>query len=163
MASQQNLIKVAVLMTVLTIANASTPFRHCADSSNPLPLMVQIDNCEQLPCDVWKSMESKIIVQFVATRNAMAKLNARVQLTSLGMNIPYELEAQRSNVCANLMYGAYCPLDAGEDATYQLMLPVANNQPEVPTRLELTLYDAERADQVVACFLADMRVRKPSH
>lgn len=91
----------------------------------------------------------------------MHQLTARVHLTSLGVTIPFELEAQRSNVCKNLLHGAYCPLDAGEDVTYRLLLPVASNQPEVPTRLQVSLHDAEQSDQVVACFLADTRVRKP--
>lgn len=94
----------------------------------------------------------------------MRQLNARVHLTSLGVTIPYELNAERSNVCNNLLHGAYCPLDSGEDVTYRLLLPVTNNQPEVPTRLQVTLYDAEEqgGNQVVACFLADTRVKKPS-
>ncbi|XP_034486368.1 uncharacterized protein LOC117790870 [Drosophila innubila] len=144
------------------LARADTPVRQCANEKNPLPLMVQIDDCNELPCDLWKGLESKIAIQFVATRNSMRQLTARVHLTSLGVTIPFELDAKRSDVCNNLLHGAYCPLDAGEDVTYRLMLPVASNQPEVPTRLQVTLHDAEKADQVVACFLADTRVRKPS-
>lgn len=91
----------------------------------------------------------------------MYQLTAKVHLTSLGVTIPFELDSQRSNVCQNLLHGAYCPLDADEDVTYRLLLPVPSNQPEVPTRLQVTLYDSERKDEVVACFLADTRVRKP--
>lgn len=91
----------------------------------------------------------------------MYQLTAKVYLTSLGVTIPFELDAQRSNVCQNLLHGAYCPLDAGEDVTYRLRLPLASNQPEVPTRLQVTLYDSERANEVVACFMTDTRVRKP--
>ncbi|XP_030559312.1 uncharacterized protein LOC115761623 [Drosophila novamexicana] len=144
-----------------TFAIADTPVRQCANTNNPLPLMVQIDDCDELPCDLLKGLESNIAIQFVATRNSMHQLTARVHLTSLGVTIPFELEAQRSNVCKNLLHGAYCPLDAGEDVTYRLLLPVASNQPEVPTRLQVSLHDAEQSDQVVACFLADTRVRKP--
>ncbi|KAH8407234.1 hypothetical protein KR222_010907 [Zaprionus bogoriensis] len=165
-----------------TLASAITPVRQCecqhvegypwitnempissgADDSNPLPLMVQIDTCDELPCDLLKGVDSDIAIQFVATRNSMRQLTARVHLTSLGVTIPYELEAQRSDVCSNLLHGAYCPLDSGEDVTYRLLLAVPSTQLEVPTRLQVTLHDAERGDQVVACFLADTRVKKPS-
>ncbi|KAH8388195.1 hypothetical protein KR093_000105 [Drosophila rubida] len=151
-----------VLALSWTFVAAETPVRHCANESNPLPLMVQINDCNELPCDLVKGEESTIAIQFVATRNSMRQLTARVHLTSLGVTIPYELDAERGNVCGNLLHGAYCPLDAGEDVTYRLLLPVASNQPEVPTRLQVTLYDAENVDQVVACFLADTRIKKPS-
>ncbi|KAH8311493.1 hypothetical protein KR044_006630, partial [Drosophila immigrans] len=151
-----------VLALNWTFVGATTPVRHCADESNPLPLMVQINECDELPCDMWKGEESTIAIQFVATRNSMRQLTARVHLTALGVTIPYELEAERGNVCQNLLHGAYCPLDAGEDVTYKLLLPVASNQPEVPTRLQVTLFDAENTDQVVSCFLADTRIKKPS-
>ncbi|XP_016989961.1 uncharacterized protein LOC108052142 [Drosophila rhopaloa] len=145
-----------------TFVAANTPFRQCADSSYNQPLMVQIDQCDTLPCDLWKGTEAKIDIQFVATRNSMKKLTAEVHLTSLGVTIPYDLEAARGNVCGNLLHGAYCPLDAGEDVTYHLLLPVTTNQPEVPTRLEVRLLDSEDGDRVVSCFLADTRVKKPS-
>lgn len=92
----------------------------------------------------------------------MKKLSAEVRLTSLGVTIPYDLEASRGNVCTNLLHGAYCPLDAGEDVTYELLLPVGTSQPEVPTRLEIRLLDSEQDNEVVACFLADTRVKKPT-
>ncbi|KAH8271416.1 hypothetical protein KR018_009349 [Drosophila ironensis] len=145
-----------------TLVAAETPIRQCAYDSYPMPLMVQIDECDSTPCDLWKGTEAKIHIQFVATRNSMSKLAAEVHLTSLGVTIPYDLEASRGNVCSNLLHGAYCPLDAGEDVTYQLLLPVAGSQPEVPTRLEVRLLDSEDENRVVACFLADTRVKKPS-
>lgn len=30
--------------------------------------MVQIDECNELPCDLWKGIESKIAIQFVASK-----------------------------------------------------------------------------------------------
>ncbi|KAH8236597.1 hypothetical protein KR026_006489 [Drosophila bipectinata] len=167
-----------------TLAAGETPIRQCelyltnkylkiktnkyfilflgATGSYPLPLMVQIDECDSSPCDLWKGSDARIDIQFVATRNTMQKLSAEVHLTSLGVTIPYDLEASRGNVCTNLLHGAYCPLDAGEDVTYELLLPVGTSQPEVPTRLEVRLLDSEKDNEVVACFLADTRVKKPT-
>ncbi|EDV90640.1 uncharacterized protein LOC6569602 [Drosophila grimshawi] len=145
---------------IWTTSSASTPIRQCADKSIPLPLLVQIDNCNTLPCDLWKGVDANIAIWFVATRNSMRRLTAKVNFTSLGVTIPYELDSERSNVCMNLLHGAYCPLDAGEDVTYRLMLPIASNQPEVPTRLQVTLHDADNDDQLIACFLTDTRIRK---
>ncbi|KAH8383680.1 hypothetical protein KR009_009997 [Drosophila setifemur] len=154
----------AILMIPLmwTLVSGETPIRQCAYESYPLPLMVQIDDCNSSPCDLLKGSEAKIDIQFVATRNTMKALTAEVHLTSLGVTIPYDLESSRGTVCSNLLHGAYCPLDAGEDVTYQLLLPVGNSQPEVPTRLEVRLLDSDNDNRVVACFLADTRVKKPS-
>nr|XP_036674104.1 uncharacterized protein LOC108013886 [Drosophila suzukii] len=162
MHSFKNFCLCLVLPLMWTLVTANTPIRQCADRNYPQPLMVQIDNCDALPCDLWKGTEAKIDIQFVANRNTMKKLTAEVHLTSLGVTIPYDLETSRGNVCSNLLHGAYCPLDAGEDVTYQLLLPVTNNQPEVPTRLEVRLLDSDNGNSVVSCFLADTRVKKPS-
>ncbi|KAH8243868.1 hypothetical protein KR032_010830 [Drosophila birchii] len=151
-----------MLPLMWTLVAANTPFRQCSDNSFPMPLAVQIDECDALPCDLWKGSEAKIDIQFVATRNTMQRLSAEVHLTSLGVTIPYDLDVSRGNVCNNLLHGAYCPLDAGEDVTYELLLPITSNQPEVPTRLEVRLLDTENENQVVSCFLADTRVKKPS-
>ncbi|XP_017873361.1 PREDICTED: epididymal secretory protein E1 [Drosophila arizonae] len=159
-ASQVFLYACLIFGLMVTLASADTPIRKCANNKSPLPLMVQINDCNALPCELLKGQESSIAIQFVATRNAMHQLTAKVYLTSLGVTIPFELDAQRSNVCENLLHGAYCPLDAGEDVTYRLRLPVANTQPEVPTRLQVTLHDSERGNEVVACFMTDTRVRK---
>ncbi|XP_030376385.1 uncharacterized protein LOC115625475 [Scaptodrosophila lebanonensis] len=142
-----------------TLGSCNTPIRQCAGKNYPLPLMVQMDECNELPCDLWKGGESSIAIQFVSTRNAISQLTAKVRLASLGMTIPYDLEESRANVCKNLLYGAYCPLDAGEDVTYQLLLSVAEQQPELPTTLEVTVLDAMNSS-VVACFLTDTRVKK---
>ncbi|XP_001357986.2 uncharacterized protein Npc2c [Drosophila pseudoobscura] len=162
MSNIQKFCLCLMLPLMWTLVTADTPIRQCADSSYPLPLMVQIDECDAVPCDFWKGSEAKIDIQFVATRNYMKKLSAEVRLTSLGVTIPYDLDASRGNVCQNLLHGAYCPLDAGEDVTYELLLPVNTNQPEVPTRLEVRLLDVENDNQVVSCFLTDARIKKPS-
>ncbi|BFF92762.1 NPC intracellular cholesterol transporter 2 [Drosophila madeirensis] len=151
-----------MLSLAWTLISADTPIRRCADSSIPLPLMVQINECDTLPCDLWKGSEAKIDIQFVATRNTMKQLTAEVRLTSLGVTLPYDLEAKRGNVCQNLLHGAYCPLDAGEDVTYELLLPVEPTQLEVPTRLEVRLLDVDNGNQVVSCFVTDTRVKKPN-
>ncbi|EDW81701.2 uncharacterized protein Dwil_GK10876 [Drosophila willistoni] len=144
-----------------TFAQANTPIRQCADENVAMPLMVQINDCDSSPCDLLKDSEATIAIQFVAHRNSMRQLSAQVHLTSLGVTIPYDLEASRGNVCSNLLHGAYCPLDAGEDVTYQLLLPIATSQPEVPTRLEVKLVDDQEGN-VIACFLADTRIKKPN-
>ncbi|KAH8288669.1 hypothetical protein KR054_007493 [Drosophila jambulina] len=162
MTSFQKFCLSLMLPLMWTLVAANTPFRQCADSSYPMPLTVQIDDCHTLPCDLWKGSEAKIDIQFVATRNTMHRLSAEVHLTSLGVTIPYDLDSARGNVCNNLLHGAYCPLDAGEDVTYELLLPIASNQPEVPTRLEVRLLDTENENRVVSCFLADTRVKKRS-
>ncbi|XP_013100031.2 uncharacterized protein LOC106082202 [Stomoxys calcitrans] len=137
--------------------SAETPVRKCAYDV-PLPLSVQVDSCSTMPCDLWKGSESQIIIQFVANRNDMFNVMANVEFTTLGVQIPYELEASRSDVCENLLYGAYCPLYKDEDVTYLLALPIDRHQPEVPTKVEISLLDSQNSN-MISCFVLDAKFR----
>uniref|UniRef100_A0A1L8EG92 Putative epididymal secretory protein e1 n=2 Tax=Haematobia irritans TaxID=7368 RepID=A0A1L8EG92_HAEIR len=158
-----NLMKVttiflAIYLMVLTKEiSAETPVRKCSNEA-PLPLSVQVDNCSTMPCDLWKGSESQFTVQFVANRNEMMNLKAVVKFTTLGVEIPFELEASKSDVCSNLLYGAYCPLYKDEDVTYHLVLPIENHHPEVPTKVEISLKD-EDDNSAVSCFVVDAKFK----
>lgn len=135
-------------------------FPSLSGSDNaPLPLSVEVDTCTEMPCDLWKNSETQMIIQFVATRNYMMHLKAVVKFTTLGVQIPFELAPERSDVCENLLYQAYCPLYKDEDVTYHLLLPIENHQPEVPTKVEVSIVD-EMDDTVVSCFVVDGRFKK---
>ena len=98
-------------------------------------------------------------VQFVSHRNNLTEINADVRLTTLGIGMPFELDAEQKNVCKNLMFGAYCPLDKGEDVTYHLMLDIGAHQPEVPAKFEVSLKDSTTQEELT-CFIVDIRIKK---
>ncbi|XP_073821330.1 Niemann-Pick type C-2c [Musca autumnalis] len=153
-----------VIISVVMLAQgitAETPVRECSNHA-PLPFAVQVDSCQEMPCDLWKGSDLQMIIQFVATRNDMLNLKATVKLTTLGVQIPFELGTQRSDVCANLLYGAYCPLYKDEDVTYHLALPIEDHQPEVPTKVEVSLLDS-MDNSVIACFVVDGKFKKPQY
>ncbi|XP_061389056.1 uncharacterized protein LOC133324226, partial [Musca vetustissima] len=125
----------------------------------PLPLSVEVDSCSDMPCDFVKGSESQMIIQFVATRNNMLNLKAMVKFTTLGIQIPFEMDAERSDVCKNLLYGAYCPLYKDEDVTYHLALPIEQHNPDVPTKVEVSIVDSLDGG-VLSCFVVDGRFKK---
>lgn len=85
-------------------------------------------------------------------------IRASVRFTTLGVEIPFKLIEERSDVCKNLLFNAYCPLDAGEDVTYHLMLTVSDNQAELPVKIEVSLVD-QKDDEMLSCFVTDGRIR----
>lgn len=78
--------------------------------------------------------------------------------TALGVTVPYELPENIANVCKNLLHGASCPLDAGEDATYKFIFPIGNMYPEIGVKVEVTLVDEKNSP--VTCFAVDIKVTK---
>ena len=98
-------------------------------------------------------------VQFVSPRNNLTEIKADVRLTTLGIGMPFELDAERENVCKNLMFGAYCPLDKDEDVTYHLVLDIGEHQPEVPAKIEVSLKDSTTQEELT-CFIVDIRIKK---
>lgn len=98
-------------------------------------------------------------IQFVSPTDNLKQIKADVSLTTLGIGMPFELDAERKDVCKNLMFGAYCPLDKGEDVTYHLTLDIGEHQPEVPAKIEVSLKDSITQEELT-CFIVDIRIKK---
>lgn len=81
-----------------------------------------------------------------------------VKAKTLGITVPYELPEETKNVCANLMYGAYCPLYPTEDVTYFFLFPVASNYPEISVNIEIYLVNQD--SDILTCFKCDIKVKK---
>ncbi|XP_065366448.1 NPC intracellular cholesterol transporter 2-like [Calliphora vicina] len=153
------IIKVlTVLFCIMNLTGAETAVRKCGHGELK-PLSVQVDSCTEMPCELWRGFSTNIAVQFVSTKNSMSDIKADVDMTTLGIGMPFEVSAERKDVCKNLMFGAYCPMDEGEDATYHLVLDIAEYQPEVPAKVQVSIKDASD-DTVLACFILDARITK---
>ncbi|XP_037956734.1 NPC intracellular cholesterol transporter 2-like [Teleopsis dalmanni] len=159
MISRQKIfVGVLLLAIIATTVDALTPVRKCGNGKS-LPLSVQVNDCNELPCDFWKGTNTHMAIQFVATKNLMSSIRSKVHVTTMGMELPQGLQEEQSNVCKNLMFGAYCPLYKEEDVVYHLTMSVQEALPEVPVRVEVSLID-ETDDEVIACFITDGRVKK---
>ncbi|KAI8131018.1 hypothetical protein FF38_03645 [Lucilia cuprina] len=135
-----------------------TPVRKCANGL-PEPLSVQVNSCSEMPCTLWRGFSTNMEIQFVSTKDAVRDINADVQMTTAGIGMSLGLSSERKNVCNNLMFGAYCPMYAEEDATYHLVLDIADHQPEVPVKIEVSIKDSSD-DTVFACFVLDGKIRR---
>ncbi|XP_055847996.1 NPC intracellular cholesterol transporter 2-like [Episyrphus balteatus] len=150
-------ITILSLIIFCSLCEAGTPVRRCS-GNHPLPLDVQIEDCQSLPCEVTKGRVNKMDMQFVAVTDETYYLKAEIHATVLGITVPFILSPEAANVCGNLMYGAYCPLYAEEDVTYHIDLPIENNTPELNLRCQVRIVDKNK--DVVACFVTDLKVRK---
>jgi len=77
-------------------------------------------------------------------------------VTVLGLTIEYPLDDQ--DVCANLIWGG-CPLNAGDEATYLLIMPILNEYPLVSMTIEFSVLDG--AGNTITCFEVDGQVVDP--
>ncbi|XP_017463187.1 PREDICTED: epididymal secretory protein E1-like, partial [Rhagoletis zephyria] len=102
---------IATVCVALLLASASaTNVKQCKNGQ-PFPLGVDIEGCDQLPCNVVKGGRTLMKVNFVGTRDNIKQIRAVVHATALGITVPYELPEEVADVCRNLLYGASCPID----------------------------------------------------
>jgi ML domain len=81
------------------------------------------------------------------------RLKPQVLATVLGLTIDFPLPDQ--DVCANLIFGG-CPLSEGDEATYQLIMPILNEYPLVSLSIQFSVLD--ETDQTLVCFEVDGQV-----
>lgn len=81
-----------------------------------------------------------------------------VKAKTFGLTVPYELPANVSDVCSNLMYEAACPLYPTEDVTYLFLFPIANSYPEISANVQI--YIVDQNEEIVTCFKCDIKVKK---
>ncbi|XP_054729452.1 uncharacterized protein LOC129238450 [Anastrepha obliqua] len=130
------------------------------DYQKPTPLSVSIDGCSSLPCEAVAGERFLMAVQFLATKDTTSELSAEVIIkTSSGIKVPFALDEEERNVCGNLLHGAYCPLYATEDATYNLTMQLPNFSGR--NIVEVNLVD-ESENEVIACFTTEILIKRIS-
>ncbi|XP_017849192.1 NPC intracellular cholesterol transporter 2 [Drosophila busckii] len=147
-----------VLLTLacLCVAEGVTNFKQC--KGKPAPLKVNVHDCEEPPCVVYKGQFALMDVQFVGNENNSRDLETKVTAKVFGITVPYDLPKEVSDICENLLYGAMCPIDKGEDVTYRFRFYVEQEFPEITTEVTVTLNDANM--EPVACFIVSCKIRK---
>ncbi|KAH8331127.1 hypothetical protein KR067_011874, partial [Drosophila pandora] len=126
--------------------------------NKPFPLDVKIADCDEPPCVVYKGTYAVMEVHFLGNRNNIRSITATTTAKVLGMNLPYALPEDVSNVCINLLYGAICPIDKDEDVTYQFNFYVEPSFPEITADVTVTLNDV--SGDAIACFVVSCKIRK---
>ncbi|XP_059470002.1 ecdysteroid-regulated 16 kDa protein [Neocloeon triangulifer] len=143
------------LLVALCVASAfATDFRACSDGS-PSPDFLEVSGCETLPCDFVHGTDLDSKVTFTASADA-STLRPLVMVTTLGLTIDYPLPDQ--DVCANLISGG-CPLAAGDQVIYNLIMPILQEYPLVSMSIEFSVLD--EADNTLTCFEVDGKVVNP--
>jgi len=75
----------------------------------------------------------------------------RVKILGIRLNYPYP----EKDACKALTNGE-CPLDEGDQVTYNLRMPIDENYPSIKLNIEFALLDENKNVQV--CFNVDAKV-----
>ncbi|XP_032597423.1 NPC intracellular cholesterol transporter 2 [Drosophila grimshawi] len=147
-----------VLLTLayLSIACSATQFKEC--NNTPSPLSVNVHDCAEPPCVVYKGQTHLMDVQFLGDKNNILQIETVLSAKVFGLSLPYELPEEDANVCANLLYGAICPIDKDEDVTYRLNFFVDPSFPEISADVTVTLNDGQ--GDPISCFIINCKIRK---
>ncbi|KAH8243081.1 hypothetical protein KR032_004329 [Drosophila birchii] len=166
---------VLVLALILATVSATT-VQQC--KGMPFPLAVRVANCEEPPCVVYKGTYAVMEVHFLGSKsgqhtdypyplsiyvfptddNNIKSITATTSAKVLGMNLPYTLPDEVSDVCSNLLYGAMCPIDKDEDVTYQFNFYIEPVFPEITADVTVQLNDVN--GDPITCFVVSCKIRK---
>uniref|UniRef100_A0A034WPG6 Epididymal secretory protein E1 n=1 Tax=Bactrocera dorsalis TaxID=27457 RepID=A0A034WPG6_BACDO len=150
--------RLTVMCFALLVATAAATKVSQCKNGQPFPLSVDIENCEDTPCDVHKGSTVVMKVHFLGNRDNIKSITGVVHATTLGLTVPYPLPDDVADVCSNLLYDAMCPIYETEDVVYNFNFYVDTSYPEISVKVQLNLVD-ENKDSV-ACFITDIKVRK---
>uniref|UniRef100_A0A1A9X415 MD-2-related lipid-recognition domain-containing protein n=1 Tax=Glossina brevipalpis TaxID=37001 RepID=A0A1A9X415_9MUSC len=145
-----------VLLPLLWSYIMATNVTHCHNGA-PLPLSVNIEGCDEPPCDVFKNETAIMRIHFVSTKNNIRSLTTQVKAKVIGLTVPYPLPDKVADVCSNLMYGAICPIYKTEDVVYQFNFFVENIFPEILVSVDISLVDDSH--EPITCFTCDIKVK----
>ncbi|XP_020814014.1 protein NPC2 homolog [Drosophila serrata] len=150
------MLRIILVLALALVTVSATNVKQCKDK--PFPLSVNIQDCEEPPCVVYKGTIAVMEVHFLGNNNNIKSITATTTAKVLGMNLPYDLPEEVSNVCINLLYGAMCPIDKGEDVTYQFNFYVEPAFPEITADVTVTLNDED--GEPISCFIVSCKLRK---
>ncbi|XP_017057624.1 uncharacterized protein LOC108098930 [Drosophila ficusphila] len=150
------MLRIVVTLALIGASVSATTVQQC--KNKPFPLDVKVKDCEEPPCVVYKGFYALMEVHFLGNNNNIKTITATTSARVLGMNLPYALPEEVSNVCINLMYGAICPVDKDEDVTYQFNFYVEPSFPEITADVTVTLNDAQ--GEAISCFVVSCKIRR---
>jgi Niemann-Pick C2 protein len=125
--------------------------------SGEIPRKVTITGCEIPPCKLIKGNDVKLEVVFTSSKGTKT-LKPKVTTNFAGLTIPYNLPKEQSDACEHLS-DSKCPLDAKEDVTYIMTMPIKKNYPSIGIEIQLDLLADDNESQFcfkVACEVSDV-------
>nr|AAX33733.1 MPA2 allergen [Periplaneta americana] len=140
-----------LLVALLASSAAGRTVNTC--SSGPAPYDVRVKGCDAQPCVLHHGTNAEAEVDFSAVHD-ISHMKPQVRATVFGGTVEFQVPEQ--NACNSLLNSA-CPLEEGDMATYQLILPIEDYIPSVDVNVELSLIDTDTND-VVFCFSVDTQV-----
>ncbi|KYQ51537.1 Epididymal secretory protein E1 [Trachymyrmex zeteki] len=140
-----------ILAICVAASLQDTPYNRC--ENGPPPTLLVVDECNSSPCGFYRGTNLTAHWNFKAIANT-EKLTTRVRVTIMGITIIYPYPY--SNACESLT-NSKCPLNKGDDVTYNLVMPISKNYPSVELTIEFSLFDQNGTPQV--CFLLDGQVK----
>ncbi|XP_017071922.1 uncharacterized protein LOC108108384 [Drosophila eugracilis] len=149
------MLRIVVTLALILATVSATNVQQC--KNKPFPLDVKIQDCDEPPCVVYKGGYAIMEVHFLGNQNNIKSITATTTAKVLGMNLPYALPEEVSNVCINLLYGAICPIDKDEDVTYQFNFYVDPSFPLITADVTVTLNDAQ--NEPITCFVVSCKIR----
>ncbi|XP_016953622.1 uncharacterized protein LOC108026922 [Drosophila biarmipes] len=150
------MMKIVITLALVLATVNCTKVQQC--KGLPVPLDVRIKDCDEPPCVVYRGSIAVMEVHFLGNNNNINSITATTTAKVLGMNQPYDLPDEVSDVCRNLMYGAICPIDKDEDVTYQFNFYVETWFPEITADVTVKLNDAQ--NEPITCFVVSCKIRK---
>lgn len=135
-----------IILAVCVAASSQekTPFIPCDEG--PIPTELRVAGCNSSPCNIYRGTD--LLAQWDFVSNADAKsLKPRVRVTFWGSTINYPYPEQ--DACKSLTNGE-CPLSEGDEATYNLKMPISKVYPAIALTIEFGLVDENNNVQV--CF-----------
>jgi len=136
-----------IFATCIAVSLQETPYVPC--DNGPTPLSLRVEGCDSSPCKFYRGTDLLAQWDFAANANAES-LKPRVKVTIMGVTIDYPYPEQ--DACKSLTKGK-CPLSKGDEATYNLKMPIAKSYPSVSMTIQFSLVDEN--DNVQVCFKVD--------
>lgn len=145
-----------LLILSAVVAVAFAKIRSCdRGTPGPDPVEIRITGCNNNEvCRIVRGRDILGQIDFVATTVA-SSLEPEITAYAFGIRAVYELPADRQIGC-NWIDGTSCPLDRGEIATYNLLMPVIDEYPLTKLDIEIRLFDQNRNIQF--CVLVESEV-----
>ncbi|KAJ8674773.1 hypothetical protein QAD02_010559 [Eretmocerus hayati] len=141
---------VIAVCSLVDLSYESTPIKSCQDG--PTPFDVRVKDCSGLPCELHRGTNVSAEWDF-AVAQATTKLKPRVRAEVAGVVVNYPFPQE--DACTSLASGK-CPLNTGDQATYELSMPILKIYPKISLTIEFAFLND--GDQVVVCFKLPAKV-----
>nr|BAN20336.1 unkown protein [Riptortus pedestris] len=125
------LILLSVCLTFRSVL--ATDFEPCMNATQPLALRVA--GCDHTPCR-FPVGETAIFEVDFGVDHDVTELEAKAVARAFGIDMTYPLP--QPNVCLALTNGE-CPLDAGEEVTYRMEMPLLRSFPKIRAMIRFYL------------------------